>query len=129
MTQKLQHEYQRAQCVTLSNAGFSCREASKVVGISKSSVQRTIKRFEETDVFHNRRHSGRPKKLNDRNIRMLKRLTENNGRNSSHERTNKLNNSLKNLACKTIVTTYLHENGYENKKVISYHKTEKERLN
>ena len=47
MTQKLQHEYQRAQCVALSNAGLSCREASKFTGISKSSVQRAIKRFEE----------------------------------------------------------------------------------
>ena len=51
MTQKLQREYQRAQCVALSNAGFSCREASKFTGISKSSVQRTIKRFEERVIL------------------------------------------------------------------------------
>ena len=70
MTQKLQREYQRAQCVALSNAGFSCREASKVIGVSKSSAQRAIKRFEETGVFHDRQLSGRTKKPNDRNIRM-----------------------------------------------------------
>ena len=62
MTQKLQREYQRAQCVALSNAGFSCRE---VIGISISSIQRAMKRFEETDDFHDRRRSGRPPKLND----------------------------------------------------------------
>ena len=71
MTQKLQREYQIGQCVALSNAVFSCRE---VIGISKSSVQHVIKRFEETDNFHDRRRSGRSKKLNDRSIRMLKRF-------------------------------------------------------
>ena len=39
MTQKLQHEYERAQCDALSTAGLSCLEASKVVGISKLAVQ------------------------------------------------------------------------------------------
>ena len=102
MTQKLQCKYQRAQYVALRNCGFSCRE---VIGISKLSVQRAIKRFEETGDFHHRRRSGRSKKLNDRNIRMLKRLTENNNRYSSHETTNKLNNSLKNPLYKTTVIT------------------------
>ena len=127
--QKLQREYQRAQYVALRNAGFSCREAGKVIGISKSAVQRAIKRFEETGDFHDRRRSSRPKTLNDRNIRMLKRLTENNGRYPSTETNNKLNNLLKNPVCKTTVITYLHKNSYEYKtkikKAISYHKTEK----
>ena len=115
MTQKLQREYQRGQYVALSNAGFSCREASKVIRISEVSVQRAIKRFEETGGFHNRRRSGRSKKWNDRNIYMLKRVTENNGRYSSRETTDKLNNSLKNPVCKPTVITYLHKNGYEYK--------------
>ena len=46
---------------------------------------------------------------------MLKCLTENNGRYSLRETTNKLNNSLKNPVFKTIVITYLHKNGYEYK--------------
>ena len=54
MTQKFQREYQRSQCVALSNAGLSCREAGKVIGISKSSVRRAIKLFEETGDFHDR---------------------------------------------------------------------------
>ena len=57
----LQCEYQRAQCVALSNAGFSCHEATKVIAISKSSVQCAIKRFEETGDFHHRQCSGRLK--------------------------------------------------------------------
>ena len=77
MTQKLQCKYQRAQCVALSNANFSCCE---VTGICKLSVQRAIKRFEETDNFHDHRRNDRPNKLNARNIRMLKHLAENNSR-------------------------------------------------
>ena len=80
MTQKLQHEYQRVQCDALSTAGLFCLEVRKVIGISKLSVQRAIKRFEE---IGDRRRSGKLEKLNDRNIRMLKRLIENNGRYSS----------------------------------------------
>ena len=80
----------------MSNAAFSCREANKVIRISKSSVQHAIKHFKETGDLHDRRRSGRPKTLNDRNIRMLKGLTENNDRYSSSETTDKLNNSLKN---------------------------------
>ena len=101
----------------------------KLIGSSKSSFQRIIKRFEETSDFHDWRRSDRPKRLNDRNIRMLKRLTENNARYSSYETANKLNNSLKNPMYKITVITYLHKNGYEYKtkikKVIPYRRTEK----
>ena len=47
----------KSSMCALSNDGFSCREPRKVIGISKSSVQSTIKRFEETGDFHDRRHS------------------------------------------------------------------------
>ena len=50
---------------------------------------------------------------------MLKPLTENNGRYSLCETTNKLSNSLKNPVCKTTVITYLHKNGYEYKTKIT----------
>ena len=115
VTQKLRREYQRAQCVALANTGVSCRKASKIIRTSKSSVRRAVERFEETGDFYDRRRSGRLKKLTDRNIRMLNRLTKNNGRYSSRETTNKLNNLLKNSACKTTVIIYLHKNGYEYK--------------
>ena len=85
MAQKLQRDYQRAQCIALRNAGMICRKISTIVGISKSSVQRALKRFEERGDFYDRPRSGRLKKLNDRNVRMLKRLTQNEGRYSSRE--------------------------------------------
>ena len=46
MTRRLQREYQRAQCIALVS------HVVKRVGIFKSSVQRAIKRLEETDDFH-----------------------------------------------------------------------------
>ncbi|CAF1170443.1 unnamed protein product [Rotaria sordida] len=50
---------------------ISCREISTIIGISKSSVQRALKRYEETGEFQDRPCAGRPKKLNERNIRIL----------------------------------------------------------
>jgi transposase len=97
----------------LSNAGFTCRDASKIVGISMSSVQRALARFEETGDYHDRPCSGRPKKLNDRNVRLLKRLIQNDGRYSSRETTIRLNNSLRSPVCRRTVINYLHDNGYQ----------------
>ncbi|CAF4059967.1 unnamed protein product [Rotaria sordida] len=50
---------------------ISCREISTIIGISKSSVQRALKRYEETGEFQDRPCAGRPKKLNERNIREI----------------------------------------------------------
>ncbi|CAF2146101.1 unnamed protein product, partial [Rotaria magnacalcarata] len=100
MTQKLRRDYQRAQCIALRNAGMTCREISTIVGIFKSSVQRALKRFEERGDIYDRPRSGRPKKLNDRSVRMLQRLTQNEGRYSSHEICIRLNNSFENPICR-----------------------------
>ena len=70
MMQKLQREYQRARCVALSNADLSGHEGSKFIGSSKSFVQRSIKRFAERSGFHDRRRNGRPKKMNNRYVRI-----------------------------------------------------------
>ena len=51
--------------------------------------------------------SGRPKKLNDLNIRMLNCLTESDDRHSLRETTIKLNNSLKNPRCKAAVIIFI----------------------
>jgi len=115
MTQILRRDYQRAQCVALSKVGMTCREISNIVGISKSSVQRALKRYEETGGFQDRRHTGRPKKLNDRNIRMLKRIVQNDGRYSARETTIRLNNTLNNPVSIRTVINYLQQCGYEYK--------------
>ncbi|CAM4747523.1 unnamed protein product [Rotaria magnacalcarata] len=109
MTQKLRRDYQRAQCIALRNAGMTCREISTIVGIFKSSVQRALKRFEERGDIYDRPRSGRPKKLNDRSVRMLQRLTQNEGRYSSHEICIRLNNSFENPICRR---TFLSHNDW-----------------
>ena len=118
MTQKLDRDYQRAQCVALSKTHMTCREMTTFVDMSKSSVHRALKRFEELGDFHDRRCSGRPKKLNNRNIRMLRRLVQDN-RYSAREITIRLNNQLINPVCVRTVTNYLHNCSYEYKTKIT----------
>ncbi|CAF2778598.1 unnamed protein product [Rotaria sp. Silwood2] len=99
MMQTLRRDYQRVQCVSMSKVGMTCRKISTILGISKSSVQRALKRYEETGDFRDRRRTGIPKTLNNRNIRMLKHLIQNDGRHYSARKTtfrfiNTLNNPV-----------------------------------
>ncbi|CAF4060051.1 unnamed protein product, partial [Rotaria sp. Silwood1] len=95
MMQKFQREYQRAQCIALGKAGMTYRIISTIVNMSKSSVQRAVKHFEEKSDFYDRRGSDRPKKLNDRNVRMFKHLVQTGHRYSAREIMLKLKISIK----------------------------------
>ncbi|CAF4957996.1 unnamed protein product [Rotaria sp. Silwood1] len=95
MMQKFQREYQRAQCIALGKAGMTYRKISTIVNMSKSSVQRAVKHFEEKSDFYDRRGSDRPKKLNDRNVRMFKHLVQTGHRYSAREIMLKLKTSIK----------------------------------
>lgn len=95
MPPKLVREYQRAQCIALRKAGMSYRAIAANVGVSRAPVQRTLKRYDETSDFQDHPRSGRPKKLNDRNIRMLKHLVQDeDNRSSPRELMIQLNESL-----------------------------------
>ncbi|CAF4154112.1 unnamed protein product [Rotaria sp. Silwood2] len=119
MTQTRCRDYQRAQCVALSKVNMSCRTISTFVGISKSSVQRALKRYEETGEFQDRPRAGRPKKLNERNMRMLKHLVQKGERYSGGEITIKLNDTLNSPVTSRTVINYLHQCGYEYKTQIT----------
>lgn len=99
MTQKRRHDYQRVQCIALKNAGMTCQQISDIDAIAKSSFQRGFKHFEERDFY-------------DRNDRVLKGLTENEDRYSSHETYVRSNNSLKNPVCRGTVINHFHKCGY-----------------
>lgn len=116
MTQKNIREYQRAQCIALRKVGMSYRAIGANVGISRASVQRALERFKKTGGFQDRRRGGRPKKLNERNIRMLKHLiSDDDNRSSARELMLKLNESLEKPICRRTVVNYLQECGYEYK--------------
>ena len=123
MTQKITHEHQRAQCIALRKVGMSYRAIAIDEGISRTSVQRALERFEETDGFRDRSRSGRPKKLNERNVRMLKHLAkEDDKRNSARELMVKLNESLDKTICRRTIINYLQKCGYEYKiKILKNH--------
>ena len=85
-------------------------------GISRTSIQRALERFEETGDFRDRSRSGRPKKLNERNVRMLKHLAkDDDNRNSARELMVKLNESLDKPICRRTIINYLQKYGYEYK--------------
>ena len=116
MTQKITREHQRAQCISLRKVDMSYRAIATDEGISKTSVQRALETFEETGGFRDRSRSGRPKKLNERNVRMLKHLAkDDDSRNSARELMVKLNESLEKSICRRIVINYLQKCGYEYK--------------
>jgi len=65
---------QRAQIVILHEEGQSQRNIGKFVGVSKTGVATTLKRYAETNSFTDRKRPGRPRKTSeseDRYIMMI----------------------------------------------------------
>ena len=119
MTQLIHRDYKRAQCVALRKTGMSYRDIAALVGTSKSSAERGVKSFEATGDFHDRRRSGRPKKLNDRSLRLLKHLVQQGERYSARDLANSLNSSLEDPVCPRTVRNYLHQMAYEYRTMIT----------
>ncbi|CAF3323878.1 unnamed protein product [Rotaria sp. Silwood2] len=114
MIQKNVREYQRAQCIALRQTGMSYRTIGTNLGISRSSVQRALERFEEIGGFQDRHRSGRPKRLNKRQIHMLKHLIHNDdNRNSIHEIMKRLNESLEKPICRRTFVNYLQQCNFQ----------------
>ena len=65
---------ERTQIVTLHQHGLSQRQISKDLGISRTSVQRAIKKFLLEGIYENRKKSGRPRKTSQRNDHTMKRI-------------------------------------------------------
>jgi len=114
MAQKNVREYQRVQCIELRKSGMSYRTIGKNLGISRASVQRALERFEEIGGFQDRHRSGRPKKLNEQKLCILKHLTQDDDNQSSiHELTIKLNELLEKPICRRTVLNYLQRYSFE----------------
>lgn len=95
---------------------MSYRAIAANIGVSRASVQRALERFDETCGFQDCSRPGRPKKLNDRNVRMLKHLVQDDdNRSSARELMIKLNESLEKPVCRRTVINYLAKFGYEYK--------------
>ena len=116
MEEKNVREYQRAQYIALRKISMSYRAIGSSIGVSRASIQRALERFEKTGGFQDRSRCGRPKKLNQKNVRMLKHLDKDDENGSSAlEITIKWNESLKKPVCSRTVISYLQKCGFEYK--------------
>src|SRR5437899_3998266 len=66
-------EFERGRIIGAHDAGMSIREIAELYGVSKSTVHRVIKDFEEEGLTEPRPRSGRPPKINDRQRRHIVR--------------------------------------------------------
>ena len=84
----------RSQIVALREKGRTIRAISDILGVSKSTVDYTCKRFNETHSVEDRKRSGRPPKLSRRDVRKLVMDSKRNRRSCSRELTAELNKKL-----------------------------------
>ena len=113
MGKKPVSETVRAQAVALHEAGMNQVQIANQLKVSRCCVQNAIKKFEELGVHGDRKRSGRPRKLSDRDVRHLKRLVKGDARLSAAKITSDLNNSLPKPVTKRTVRNYLKELSYE----------------
>lgn len=108
----------RAQAVALYNHSktpMSMDEIAKQLNISKKCVHTAIKKYQATGEFTDKNRSGRPKKVDERNQRYLKRLVTGDNRLSVNKITKELNRTLREPICRRTVFNYLKKLGYEYK--------------
>src|SRR5690349_19495866 len=71
---KLSRQEKRVQVMTLSKQGVSNREIAKITGLTVRGIQHIKKRVNLTHSFKDRPRSGRPRKLTERNKRLISKL-------------------------------------------------------
>ena len=71
---------QRISIVTLREEGISIRELARRFGVASSTIKRLNQRVVETGTTADRYRSGRPRVSNERQDRILRRLSQNNPR-------------------------------------------------
>ena len=67
----------RAQIIVLHSENWSQRQIATKFNISKTGVQKTISRFENTDEFQSLKRSGRPRCTTTRTDHAIRRLAVN----------------------------------------------------
>lgn len=110
--------YIRAQVVALYNNGKISMTMDEVAGklnISKCCVFNAIQKYKKTGEYVDKKRSGRPKRLDERDQRYLKRLVKGENRLSVSKITRDLNQSLSEPISSRSVFNYLKKLGYEYK--------------
>ena len=113
MGRKRSDPYIRAQAVALYNAGYNQVDISKQLTVSRCCVQNAIKKYKKFGRYDDSKRSGRPKKIDERSIRHLKRLVNGDSRLCAKKITSDLNNTLPKPVSTMTVRRYLKDLGYE----------------
>ena len=80
MGKKAVSSFVRAQMVALHDVGFNQVQISKQLNISRCCVQNAINKYKHLGIYDDSKRSGRPKKLDGRDFRHLKRLVKGDAR-------------------------------------------------
>lgn len=101
----------RAQIEVLRNLGKTHREIARIVGVSKTGVVTTLKRFAETESFVDKKRSGRPKKTTASDERLLLRLSQRDRFKTAPDLRAEVNKSLTKPISVMTVSRILNKNG------------------
>lgn len=76
---------QKAYAVFRKNEGISIAQIARELNFTRTAIRSAIRRFEDTGSYERQTTSGRPKKFNDRDRRLLQRYVLKNRRSSLKE--------------------------------------------
>ena len=87
-------DFERDEIVGLSKGGFSQRNITKILDISKSTVGEVIKKYNKVGLTITASRSSRPKVLSERDSRHLVKIAKENRSNTLEEITENFNTSI-----------------------------------
>ena len=108
---------QKQTIVKLNSKGISGRKIAELTGISRATIQKFLKRFEERGHVENQPRSGRPKISGIRDDNVLSRLVKRNRRQTLKDLTVKLNESIPVSVSETTANRKLKRLEYERLRV------------
>src|SRR4051794_7065128 len=103
---------QRGQIIGAFKMGGNPLSIAKTLGLPRSTVYKTVKRYKETGSEEPVKRQGRPKTLSERDKRALNRIAVNNRKAPLAEITKELNAKLENGLSTKTVRGYLKEMGW-----------------
>src|SRR5271167_1168890 len=103
---------QRGEIVGAYRIGTRAATIARTFGFPPSTVYDIINRYKQTGSIQSKPRPGRPKSLNDRDQRVVKRVVLAGRRKTLGEITNEVNARLNMTLCKNTVRKYVAEAGF-----------------
>ena len=106
---------QRGQIIGAYLCGTKPATIARTLGFAPSTVYATISRYKRTGSAQSRPHPGRPKSLNNRDQRVVRRAVLKGRHKTLAEITNEVNASLNMTLCQDTVRKYIAEWGFSSR--------------